>query len=66
MSRHVDPAQTVAPGSGVALSSQVVTSLAPLADGYWVVSANWTVTGFGDTGAQGSSTVPAKTVLGGA
>jgi hypothetical protein len=62
---NADPVQTVAPGSGPGLSPQVVTSLNPLANGYWVVSVNGTVTEFGDAGAQVSSTVLAKTVLGG-
>jgi hypothetical protein len=36
------------PGLGRwAVSPQVVTSLNPLADGYWVVSVNGTVTEFG-------------------
>ena len=65
MSRDADPVQTVAPGSDAGLSSQVVTSLNPLAYGYWVVGVNGTVTEFGDAGGQGSSAVPAKTVLGG-
>lgn len=65
MSLDTDPVQAVASGSGAGLSPQLVTSLVPLADGDWVVSANGTVTGPGGAGAQGSSTVSAKTAIGG-
>ncbi len=66
MSLDAEPVQTAAPGSGAGVCPQLVRSLAPLADGDWVVSANEAVTGFGDAGAQGSPSVSAKTLIGGA
>jgi hypothetical protein len=55
-------------GAGLELSPSPVRALVRTADGagYWVVSANGSAAGYGDAGAQGSSTVSAKTVVGGA
>ena len=55
-------------GAGTSLSPKPVTAIVPTSDGngYWVVSANGTAAGFGDAGAQGSPTLKATTVVGGA
>jgi hypothetical protein len=55
-------------GAGLHLSPAPVRAIvaAPGGTGYWVVSADGTVAGFGAAGAQGSPTVRAKTVVGGA
>ncbi|HYA44544.1 MAG TPA: hypothetical protein VED59_02990 [Acidimicrobiales bacterium] len=43
------------------ISPKPIRALLPTADGdgYWIVSANGTVAGFGDAGSQSSKTVPA-------
>ena len=55
-------------GSGLNLSPKPVRAIVPTSggNGYWVVSANGTAAGFGDAGAQGSPTLSANTVVGGA